>query len=110
MAIRGYIGQVMEVRPILAAMERRGLPVDDAERLKLDGEFDLAQQELLTTLDGRFPNEARSIHPKAGYKKEPKDTSGLVQRVFEIAGEDATGNPIVSSTLRWCRTEPFSPN
>jgi hypothetical protein len=109
--IGGYIGQVAQVRPILAAMERRGLPVDDAERLKLDGEFDLAQQELLATLDTRFPNEARSIHPKEGYKKTPKVTDGLTRRQFAVAATSKdTGDPIVESVERWCRMEIFSPN
>ena len=35
----GYVGQVAAVRPILAAMEDRGLPVDDAARRALDAEF-----------------------------------------------------------------------
>ena len=109
--VGGYVGQVAQVRPILAAMERRGLPVDDAERLKLDGEFDAAQRELMEVLDGRFPNEARSIHPKDGYKKTPKDTLGMVRRDFPVAVvNDASNEPEMSTVSRWCRTEPFSPN
>jgi uracil-DNA glycosylase family 4 len=109
--VGGYIGQVAQVRPILAAMEDRGLPVDDAERLKLDGEFDLAQQELLTILDGRFLNDARSIHPKEGYKKTPKDTVGLTRRQFAVAATSKdTGDPVIESVERWCRMEVFSPN
>jgi DNA polymerase I-like protein with 3'-5' exonuclease and polymerase domains len=109
--IGGYVGQVAEIRPILAAMERRGLPVDDAERLKLDVEFDLAQQELLAMLDGRFPNESRSIHPKEGYKKTPKVTDGLVLRSFKVVKtEPSTGEPVLEDVERYCRTELFSPN
>jgi uracil-DNA glycosylase family 4 len=108
--VGGYVGQVQQVRPILAGMERRGLPVDDAMRLGLDGEFDLAQQELLSTLDSRFPDEARSIHPKEGYKKTPKDLTGLVTRTFTITVVDANGEPSTSTLDRWCRAEPFSPN
>jgi uracil-DNA glycosylase family 4 len=108
--VGGYVGQVAQVRPILAAMERRGFPVDDAVRQSLDVEFDAAQQELLEALDARFPNEARSIHPKEGYKKVPKDTAGLVERTFQVAGIDGAGDPTLSSVIRWCRAEPFSPN
>ena len=109
--IGGYVGQVRQVRPILAAMEERGLPVDDAVRLKLDGEFDLAQQELLTILDSRFPDEARSIHPKEGYKKTPKECAGLTLRDFTVAAvDDATGEPVNQRVSRWCKLEEFSPN
>jgi len=108
--VGGYVGQVQQVRPILAAMERRGLPVDDAERLKLDGEFDLAQQELGNNLDRRFPDEARSIHPKLGYKRDPVDTGGLVRHDFVVAGIGGDGNPCDTSVSRWCRLEPFLPN
>jgi uracil-DNA glycosylase family 4 len=108
--VGGYVGQVQQVRPILAAMERRGLPVDDAERLKLDGEFDLAQQELLDTLNKRFPDEARSIHPKAGYKRTPKEIEGLTERDFTVAEVGPDGNPTEIVVRRYCRLEPFLPN
>lgn len=106
----GYTGQVLAVRPVLAAMEDRGLPVDDTERLKLDVEFDAAQQELGAELDRRFPDEARSIHPKHGYKKIPKDCSGLVLRDFLDADVDDAGNAVSVPIQRWCRLEPFTAN
>jgi uracil-DNA glycosylase family 4 len=106
----GYVSSVYEVRPVLARIEDRGLPIDDAERLKLDVEFEKAQQELQHELDRRFPDDARSVHPKEGYKKVPKDTTGLVLRDFGIADTDAGGNPIVTRVARYCRLEPFSPN
>jgi uracil-DNA glycosylase family 4 len=106
----GYVSSVYEVRPVLAKIEDRGLPIDDQERLKLDGEFEKAQSELQAELDARFPDEARSIHPKEGYKKLPKDTTGMVERKFQVADLDAEGNPISTNVNRWCRLEPFSPN
>lgn len=110
-ATRGYVGQVYSVRPVLAAMEDRGLPVDDAAREKLGEEFDHEQQRLTAELDARFPDDARSIHPKEGYKKVPKSTDGLVMRDFTIPSlDEATGEPIISTVARWCRLEPFSPN
>jgi DNA polymerase family A len=75
--VGGYVGQMQQVRPILAAMERRGLPVDDAERLKLDGEFDLAQQELGGELWKRAPDACRRVHPKEGYKGVPPQVKAL---------------------------------
>jgi hypothetical protein len=117
-SIRGYIGQVATVRPILAAMERRGLPVDDAERLKLDGEFDLAQQELDAVLQARVPPEVLGLEPRRGkkgnydygYLREPKDTTGLVQRAFSVAAVSEAGEPATEQVSRWCRVIPFNPN
>jgi uracil-DNA glycosylase family 4 len=118
-SVRGYVGQVAEVRPILAAMERRGLPVDDAERLKLDGEFDLAQQELDAQLQARVPAEVLGLEPRRGkkgnydygYLKTPKDTDGLVLRTFTIAAiDESTQEPCTRSVERYCRIVPFNAN
>jgi uracil-DNA glycosylase family 4 len=115
----GYIGQVQQVRPVLAAMEDRGLPVDDVERLKLDGEFDLAQQELDAELQSLCPVEVLGLEPRRGkkgnydygYKKTPKDTTGLVLRSFSVACiNESTGEPCTRSEERYCRLIPFNPN
>jgi uracil-DNA glycosylase family 4 len=98
----GYLSQVQAVRPILADMEDRGIPVDNARRLALDSDFEKAQTELMIELNERFPDEIRSVHPKEGYKKVPKDCSNLVKRTFT----DKEGN----SVERWCRLEEFLPN
>jgi uracil-DNA glycosylase family 4 len=117
--VGGYVGQVAQVRPILAAMERRGLPVDDAERLKLDGEFDAAQQELDAELQRRVPPEVLGLEPRRGkkgnydygYLREPKDCTSLVQRRFNTpAVDEATGEPVTRTVERWCRIVPFNPN
>jgi DNA polymerase I-like protein with 3'-5' exonuclease and polymerase domains len=118
----GYLGQVLQVRPVLAAMEDRGLPVDNTERLKLDGEFDLAQQELDRELQSRCPVEVMRLEPRRGkkgnysygYLKTPKSTEGLTLRsVTEmVAGLDEKGEPCIRerSEERWCRIVPFNPN
>ena len=116
--VGGYIGQVAQVRPILAAMERRGLPVDDAERLKLDGEFDLAQQELDVELQRRVPEEVLGLEPRRGkkgsysygYINAPKELQGLVEREFKESAIDAAGEPITTTVRRWCRLIPFNAN
>lgn len=107
----GYIGQVYELRPVLARMEDRGVPIDDAARVALDGEFEIAQQQLEAELQGSVPDEVRSLHPKEGYKKVPKDCTGLVERDFTVASVDErTGEPCNTIVRRWCRLEPFNPN
>jgi len=57
----GYVAQVEQVRPILAAMEDRGLPINDLKRMGLGEEFDAAERELQEELDERFPDTARRI-------------------------------------------------
>jgi len=107
----GYTGQEREVRPVLAAMEDRGVPIDDAKRIELGAEFEKAQVELGAELDRRFPDECRSLHPKEGYKKVPKDCAGLVERDFNVPDIDSeTGEPRVVVVRRWCRPELFAPN
>jgi DNA polymerase I-like protein with 3'-5' exonuclease and polymerase domains len=67
----GYTGQEREVRPVLAAMEDRGVPIDDAARLRLGTEFEAAQRELGKELAERAPVECRRVHPKEGYAGMP---------------------------------------
>lgn len=98
----GYQAQVHLFRPLLADMERRGLPVHDATRLGLDTKFDEAQQQLLADLERRFPDSERGIHPKSGYKKCPKQIQGLVER--DVVDQK------LGPVRRFCRLEPFSPN
>ena len=117
--VGGYVGQVAQVRPILAAMESRGLPVDDAVRLSLDREFDAAQQELDAGLQARVPEEVLGLEPRRGkkgnydygYLREPSDTTGLSKRAFTVASvEESTGEPCRRSVERWCRVVPFNAN
>ena len=106
----GYRSQVYHVRPILDAMADRGLPVDDAARVALDAEFETVQRDLTAELDKEYPDAVRSVSPKQGYVRTPKDLTGLVTRSFQIAALDAASNPVVVSVDRYCRTEAFSPN
>jgi DNA polymerase I-like protein with 3'-5' exonuclease and polymerase domains len=114
----GYAQSVYEVRPVLADMERRGFPVSDERRLKLDGEFDLAQQELDAEIQKAIPDELRPIEPRRGkkgsysygYIHPPKDTTGLVLRTFKEIGLDASGEPAMVDVERWCRLLPFNAN
>ena len=77
----GYLGQVAAVRPVLAAMEDRGLPVDDAERLRLDAEFDRAQRALGAELAEAAPVACRRVHPKGGYKGVPPEVKAWLMDI-----------------------------
>lgn len=138
MTTRGYVGQVFEVRPVLARMEDRGLPIDDAARIALDGEFSIAQAAVGRELATLAPESCRRIHPKEGYKSKaaPPELKKLdstvmwedvpniqfrdgddgefyryFQRQFSIAEVDAvSGEPVTTVTTRWCRVYDFNPN
>jgi len=106
----GYLGQLHAVRPVLAAMEERGMPIDDTSRLGLDAEFEITQKEVGAELDSLCPESVRSVHPKNGYKRAPKELDGLVLRTFDDAATDDAGNPCVIKIERYCKLEPFNPN
>ena len=69
----GYLGQVFEVRPVLAAMEDRGMPIDDAERVRLGTEFEQAQDSLGAEIAALAPDACKRVHPKEGYKGTPPE-------------------------------------
>lgn len=132
----GYVGQVLQVRPVLAAMEDRGLPVDDAERLKLDSEFKLAAIDLAQELMPRFPESAKKLDPYKTFPPELKklpesdwgqlfrepdktDAAGKLkagkwyrygQREVTEAMLDGIGNAVTSRAIRWCYIPEFNPN
>lgn len=89
----GFVAQVEQVRPILAAMEERGFPVDDEKRRGLDTEFEKAEREARAELDQRFPDEARKVTPKSGYKTVPAAIKELLEgiRPTTLPAEDAKG-------------------
>lgn len=133
MTLRGYVGMVAEVRPILEAMERRGLPIDDAARLSLEAEFSVAQADLLAKIVSAAPAEVCRVHPKDGYKGTPPEVKALEKdhvtwpeisarrftdgdegyhyevREFQVAAE-VGGEVATLPTTRWCRVYDFNPN
>jgi uracil-DNA glycosylase family 4 len=135
-ATLGYLGQVYHVRPILAAMEDRGMPIDNSARVALGKEFEDAQ----TLLHIQICNMAGGIgrvHPKQGYKGIPPEVKKEMEeipcrdalirgmpgyedngewyhyerRLFDVPDVDvATGAPVAIATTRWCRVYDFNPN
>ena len=81
----GYVGQVQEVRPVLEAMELRGMPIDDAARIKLGEEFERAQTELGAELTRLAPASCGRVQPKEGYKGTPPEIR-LWEKVDSVVG------------------------
>lgn len=130
----GYLGQVAAVRPVLAAMEDRGMPIDNDARLSLDAEFDIAQSRLGDELARLAPDACKRVHPKSGYVGVPPEvkkwddfTRAVTEHKFTEADEGesyryalksfdvpsvdaASGDPVAVPTTRWCRVYDFNPN
>jgi hypothetical protein len=100
----GYERYVYHLRPILERMERRGIPVNDERRIAFGSELDAAAAVTDAEMQLLVPDEIKNVHPKQGYKREPKVLDGLVQRTFGI--DTVNGVDVV----RYCRIEPFKPS
>lgn len=85
----GYIGQVADVRPVLAEMEDRGLPVDDEARLALDVEFARAQVELHREIAAMAPAKCCRVHPKPGYKGVPPEVKAIWRPAFNYVASSS---------------------
>jgi uracil-DNA glycosylase len=134
----GYVGQVLEVRPVLATMEDRGVPIDDAARIELGAEFEKAQAELGAELSKLAPASCSRIHPKEGYKGVPPEVKAWLAEksdairdlvlygkgefheryvdgdevyCYEQRSFDIPDDTLkMIPTLRWCRVYDFNPN
>lgn len=106
----GYHRRTYQVRPILRRMEDRGVPINDEKRKAFGGELDAAKLEEWKKMQDWVPEECRDLHPKEGYKKEPKDKTGLVLRQFETITDIPREHRKIIMVQRWCRIEPFTPS
>ena len=100
----GYERLVYKVRPILDRMSERGIPINDERRRAFGLELDVAAAEVDAEMQALVPDEIKNVHPKQGYKREPKDTTGMVRRDFDVADGINEDGQVVT---RWCRLEPF---
>ncbi len=64
----GYTGQVARLTPVLDAMTRRGIPVDEDRRHALDLQFSATLREQFALMQGMVPAEVKGVHV---YKKTP---------------------------------------
>lgn len=94
-ATTGYLGQVAAVRPILAAMEDRGMPIDNSARLALDAEFTLAQSKLGEEIALLAPGECKRAHPKRGYVGVPPEVKAQISAALAQATSDCLTNMVL---------------
>lgn len=104
----GYERLVYQLRPILDKMQDRGIPINDERRLTFGAKLDTAAEEIDGQMQSLVPDELKNVSPKNGYKRTPKDTTGMVEREFKIDPDDLIHT--TSFVKRWCRVEPFKPS
>lgn len=116
-----------EVWPILRDMANRGVPVSEERRGELKAL--IAREDLRVTAAVRaiVPADLLGVEPKHGYKRVPKDLTGLVEREFILEKEEkcqclktkrgscavCAGTGIMPSGLvvmRWATPVEFNPN
>jgi DNA polymerase I-like protein with 3'-5' exonuclease and polymerase domains len=70
---------VLELDPVYAEMTRAGMPIDKSMRLESAHMLTEKKRELLHAINEMVPQHIRPTQPKEGYKKTPKDLTGLTE-------------------------------
>lgn len=83
---------VLELDPVYAAMTKAGMPIDATRRLESAKLLTEKKREILEKINSLVPDSVKPITPKEGYKKVPKDTTGLTEVVF-----NAVRTPVCSA-------------
>jgi len=121
----GYNTQVAELSPVLDRMSERGIPVNNEIRIALGEEFDSTLETISADVTALAPWQVRPIHPKRGYKKNPKylpnpfdsdalesyyDTRRMVENeefIFKHFGSGSRNG--TQEFARWAKLLPFNP-
>jgi len=100
-----YERHVVQLTEVLNKMGANGLPFDSEKAAAFSEELKQKWDERFASLQLRVPDALKPSKQKTGYKREPADTTGLVQREFNDLDEQHN----VVQVLRWCKLEPFLP-
>jgi uracil-DNA glycosylase family 4 len=69
---------VVQLNRVLSYMSSKGVLRDEVMRREAEVKLSGLLDETEAQMGAAVPQEARRLHPKNGYKKAPKDTTGLV--------------------------------
>lgn len=70
---------IVELDSILNKLNVKGIQIDQDRRRELSQQLSAALVAEGEALDKLVPTEAKALHPKEGFKKQPDDTTGLVE-------------------------------
>lgn len=117
-----YERHVVELTEVLTQMSKNGLPYSREKAQEFEAELQAKWDERFSALQARVPEALKPSKQKTGYKKTPKDTTGLARRVFNVLGDDLTDTECLTlggqeqigvheiyPVERWCVLEPFLP-
>jgi hypothetical protein len=107
---RGYERYVLALEPVLAAMGARGIPVSPARHAEVKTQLEQARDQAYDAMQKWVPDEVRACTPKHGYVREPKDTTGMVKRNFNVRLPGTIGitDPVIEE--RWVKLQEWSPS
>ena len=103
----GYEKYVLQLEPVLEQMSARGLPVTRVNYDEVKAKLEAHRTGIFEAMQALIPEECRPFHPAKGYKKEPKDTTGMVQRDFVHCMDD-DGCPVM--VTRWVKPKEWTPS
>lgn len=109
---RGYESFVLRLEPILSAMANRGLPVTEESHARVKTLLEERRAQIELAMQALIPPELMPFHPAKGYKKTPKDMTGMEQRWFAWPGSEheVTSNTNCVKEARWVRPAPWNPS
>lgn len=125
--LNSYQTYFRDIWPILRDMSKRGIPIDESRRMELKALIEREDLRVTEEIKKIVPEEVLSTKQKNGLKREPKDTTGLVQIEVTISKEEkcsclkksratcpvclGTGIVPVGTVLkRWAMPTEFNPN
>jgi DNA polymerase family A len=73
----GFQEMVLDFYPILEDASKRGIPIDEEERIKLSIDLGKDKQILYQKIQNQIPDEMRKLHPIEGYIRVPKEVIEL---------------------------------
>lgn len=88
----GYMEMVYDIQPILADMQRRGIPVSRELIQVFTRKMRVKAKELYAEMVEKYvPQEILTPKQKFGLKREPADTTGYVKKTFVIIEPEKCG-------------------
>jgi DNA polymerase I-like protein with 3'-5' exonuclease and polymerase domains len=103
----GYEQYVVNLEPVLESMSRRGMPVPREAWEGTKAKLEDRREEIVKAMQALVPQDCLQHHPPKGYKRAPKDTTGMVERDF-VHTMDEDGSPVMVS--RWVKLKEWTPS
>jgi uracil-DNA glycosylase family 4 len=113
-----YHRHCVELMSTMDRISANGLPLDSVAVAEFQTKLELMLVERKAQTQTLVPDVVKNVHPKQGYKKTPKDTTGMVSRSFLLPIKSLTkaerlplGDlpPDNVTVERWCKVMDFLP-